>query len=241
VSGGGQSVERTLVVNADDFGRSAGINAGVAAAFEHGIVTSASLMVRGQAAAMAARYARTHPALGVGLHVDLGEWIYRDGAWRQTDAVVDDTDAAAVEAEVTRQLERFRALMGDDPTHLDSHQHVHRHEPTATVMRRLAGALGVPLRGVSEHVRHCGDFYGQTGTGEPLLEAITVETLTSIVHALPAGVTELTCHPGLGGDAGPYDAERSVEVQALCDPRVRAAVAGAGVTLRSFAGLQPPR
>ena len=73
--------ERTLVVNADDFGRSAAINRGVMRAHERGIVTSATLMVRWPAAAPAAELARASE-LSVGLHLDLGEWEYRDGEWR---------------------------------------------------------------------------------------------------------------------------------------------------------------
>jgi predicted glycoside hydrolase/deacetylase ChbG (UPF0249 family) len=65
--------ERTLIVNADDFGLTSGVNAGIARAHEEGILTSASLMVRWPAAAEAAAYAARTPGLSVGLHVDLGE------------------------------------------------------------------------------------------------------------------------------------------------------------------------
>src|SRR6185503_13954375 len=74
--------ERSLIVNADDFGLSPGVNAGVARTHEQGILTSASLMVRRPAAAAAAEYAQGTPALGVGLHVDLGEWARIDGEWK---------------------------------------------------------------------------------------------------------------------------------------------------------------
>ena len=56
-----------LIVNADDFGQSPGVNRGIIEAHEHGIVTSASLMVRWPAAASAAAYAREHARLGLGL------------------------------------------------------------------------------------------------------------------------------------------------------------------------------
>ena len=78
---GDSATARFLVVNADDLGLSAAVNAGIAAAHERGIVTSASLMVRQGAAAEAAAYAAAHPALAVGLHLDLGEWDYVDGEW----------------------------------------------------------------------------------------------------------------------------------------------------------------
>src|SRR5918996_571565 len=96
--------ERYLIVNADDFGLSSGVNRGIIAAHERGIVTSASLMVRWPAAHEAATYARTRPQLGVGLHVDLGEWIYRDGGWIPIYDVVHLDDYDAVAAEVERQL-----------------------------------------------------------------------------------------------------------------------------------------
>ena len=228
--------DRVLVVNADDFGRSPGINAGVVAAHERGIVTSASLMVRWPAAVEAAAYARAHPALSIGLHFDLSEWAHRDGAWVPTYEVRPAGDRAAVEDELARQLDAFRALVGDDPTHLDSHQHVHRAEPVHSVLAEAAAELAVPLRGYAPGVRYCGDFYGQTATGDPLPEAITVAALVRIVETLPAGVTELGCHPGAdaGGDST-YGAERVREVEALCDASVRGAVVRAGVELVSFA------
>jgi chitin disaccharide deacetylase len=72
--------ERVLVVNADDFGRSPGVNRGVIKAHTDGIVTSATLMVRWPAAEEAAAYAR-RSSLSLGFHLDLGDWQYRDGHW----------------------------------------------------------------------------------------------------------------------------------------------------------------
>jgi hypothetical protein len=72
---------RHLIVNADDFGQSVGVNRGIIEAHERGIVTSASLMVRWPSAQEAAAYARSHTSLSLGLHFDFGEWRYRDGNW----------------------------------------------------------------------------------------------------------------------------------------------------------------
>lgn len=72
---------RSLIVNADDFGRSHGINEGVAVAHSRGIVTSASLMVRWPAAVEATEIGRSMPALSVGLHLDLSEWEYDQDRW----------------------------------------------------------------------------------------------------------------------------------------------------------------
>jgi predicted glycoside hydrolase/deacetylase ChbG (UPF0249 family) len=229
---------RYLIVNADDFGQGLGVNRGIIEAHEHGIVTSASLMVRGPAAAEAAAYGRDHPALSLGLHVDLCEWAYRDGGWVPVYQVVAVEDAAAVAAEVTRQLDAFRRLTGHNPTHLDSHQHVHREEPVRSVLLELARDLGVPLRHFSPQVRYCGAFYGQMARGEPYPEGISVDGLLRTLAALPAGVTELACHPGDATDLDSmYRDERAVEVRTLCDPRIREALATEQIELRSFGNL----
>src|SRR5215210_4893477 len=98
---------RSLIVNADDFGLSDGVNHGILRAHDEGIVTSASLMVRQPAASAAAGEARRRPRLSVGLHLDLGEWAFRDGGWSALYEVVPADDPAAVAGEVSRQLEAF--------------------------------------------------------------------------------------------------------------------------------------
>ncbi len=230
--------DRRLIVNADDFGRCRLINAGLIEAHERGIVTSASLMCRWTGAAEAGGYARRRPALAVGLHLDLGEWLYREGDWTPAYQVVDFEDAQAVEAEIRDQLAAFRELVGGDPTHLDSHQHVHRFEPVASLALQVAEEIGVPLRSHDPRIRYCGDFYGRTREGRPLHEAITGEALIGLLRALPEGVTELACHPGEGSlNDGEYAIERQLEVRALTDFRVRATLDREGIGLCSFADL----
>jgi predicted glycoside hydrolase/deacetylase ChbG (UPF0249 family) len=192
-------------------------------------------MVRWPAAAEAAAYAREHSDFGVGLHLDLGEWAYEEGAWTPVYEVVPADDASAVKEETARQLVSFRRLVGRDPTHLDSHQHVHRHEPARSILIRLARRLAVPLRHYTPGVRHCGDFYGQTATGLPVHDVISVEGLIRILDAVAPGVTELACHPGLGDDAeSVYRDERTQEVKVLCDPHLQAAIIARKIELFSF-------
>jgi predicted glycoside hydrolase/deacetylase ChbG (UPF0249 family) len=230
------SAPRFLIVNADDLGLSDPVNSGIAEAHERGVVTSASLMVRQAAAPPAAEYAAAHPALAVGLHIDLGQWDYVNGEWMAAYERCPADDEAAVETECRAQLEAFRRLLGREPTHLDSHQHVHMSEPVAAVAARLAAELAVPLR--ARGIPYEGGFYGQTGKGEPLPEGIGVESLVALISSLPAGWTELGCHPGLQmGDESSYGDERERELRTLCDPRVREAIEREGVALRSFADV----
>ena len=98
--------ERYLIVNADDFGLSAGVNRGIIRAHEQGILTSASLMVYWPAAPEAAEYALKHPGLSIGLHVDLAEWVYRDYQWVPRYEIVPTDDERAVAQETARQAPR---------------------------------------------------------------------------------------------------------------------------------------
>lgn len=232
--------DRFLVVNADDLGLSGAVNAGIFEAHEGGVVTSASLMVRQAAAPAAAEEAGAHPGLAIGLHLDLGQWDYENGEWTQAYLHCDTDDRDEVEAETRAQLERFRALTGRDPTHLDSHQHSHESEPAKGVAEALAAELGVPLR--NRAVRYEGGFYGQSGKGEPFPEGITSERLVELIEALPPGWTEIGCHPAAGAvPTSSYDAERQIELRALCDPSIREALNVTNVKLCNFAQVNRSR
>lgn len=229
---------RFLIVNADDFGLSAGVNRGIIRAHEDGIVTSASLMVRGPVAEEAAEYGRRSPRLSLGLHLDLGEWVYRDGEWTRLYEVLPAWDGESVLAEICGQVRTFCDLVGRPPTHLDSHQHVHLDEPVRGILSGVASQFMVPLRSCSPLVSYCGDFYGQDDSGCSYPDILSVENLITILSSLPPGATELGCHPGFDdGLETTYRAERAVEVEVLCDPAVRAALDEFRITLCSFATL----
>ena len=226
---------RFLVVNADDFGLSEGVNAGILRAHDEGIVTSASLMVRQPAAPDAAAAAKARPRLSVGLHLDLGEWEFREGSWATVYEVVPGNDPAAVAAEVARQVESFYRLMGRPPTHLDSHQHVHRDEPLRSMLSNKAAEMSVPIRHVTPKVRYVGAFYAQDNHGQSWPELISTDAMIGILKNLVPGVSELCCHPGFaGGLETSYVHEREQEVRTLCDPRVIHAARDIGVKLCSF-------
>jgi chitin disaccharide deacetylase len=228
-------VTRILIVNADDFGQTFGLNRGIVEAHDHGIVTSASLMVCfGASSAEAAAYARRRQELSVGLHVDFGEATFLEGRWQSVYERPYGDEAGAA-AEVERQLTLFRELVGDDPTHIDSHQHAHSEEPVKSIVIALGERLGVPVRHFSPHVRYAGGFYGQGRDAQPFPNLIRVPAFLKLIRSLAPGVTEVGCHPGYGdGLESAYVREREIELETLCDPRVRRALVDEGVELRSF-------
>jgi chitin disaccharide deacetylase len=227
-----------LIVNADDFGASSSVNRGIIEAHERGIVTSTSLMVDGDAAAEAADYARGPTELGVGLHVELRRW--RRGLPPGRGAALSAAGLRRhARRELKRQLERFRMLIGREPTHLDSHQHRHRWPLVRPIFEQQARELALPLRRTAAGIRFCGDFYGHDGRGRPDLRAITVAALIHLLEQLPEGATELCCHPGYADDLHDwYRNEREQEVRTLCDPAIRAAITTLGIELCTFRDLR---
>jgi predicted glycoside hydrolase/deacetylase ChbG (UPF0249 family) len=226
----------SLIVNADDFGACEGVNRGIVEAHERGIVTSTSLMVNRPSAEQAAAYGRRRPELGVGLHVELRDWRVRGIPWSRASS--EEKLQSTVTRDAHAQLERFRRLLGRDPTHIDSHQHRHRIASLRPIFEAMTRDLGIPLRHFDPRVQFCGEFYGHDGAGRPDPEAITPTALVRLLEELPSGSVELGCHPGYTeGLREWYREERVQEVRSLCDPQVRAALDRLGITLISFADL----
>lgn len=217
-----------LIVNADDFGASPGVNRGILECHLDGILTSASLTVAGAAAAEAAAIARAQPRLSVGLHWDV---------WGEDERQFDIRDHDAVRHEFERQLEAFHELMDGLPTHVDSHRHAHREEHLMPLFRELVERLGVPLRG-DGRVRFIGGFYAQWEWKVTNLDYVSVPFLEGLLaNEVRDGWTELSCHPGYIGDgySAVYLAEREAEVRTLTDPRIRDALDRDGIELASYA------
>jgi predicted glycoside hydrolase/deacetylase ChbG (UPF0249 family) len=210
-----------LIVNADDFGASRGINRGIMEAHQRGILTSTSLLVNTPFSEEAAKLAGTAQLLSVGLHVDLP---------KETNG---STDRAR--AELQRQWVRFVELMGRAPTHLDSHHNAHRDPRLLPHFVALAAEHGLPLR---EHsaVRYFSSFYGRWN-GETHPEQISVESLTRMLETeIGEGFTELSCHPGHAEPdyPGSYSVERATELRTLCDPAIRRVLSACSIKLASY-------
>jgi chitin disaccharide deacetylase len=232
-----QIVSKLLIVNADDLGLSTRVNRGIFESHQHGIVTSASLMVRWPALEEAVAFAKIHPRLGVGLHLDFSEWTIHQSEWKTVYEVVDLNNPTAVQAELHRQIEAFIKSMGRKPTHIDSHQHVHQDSRVWPIVSEQAARLGIPLRHAGQ-IRYCGEFYGQDELGAPYHQGISVENLLRMIAELKPGITEFACHPGNDPTLSTmYRDERAIEVKALCNPQVRQAITMAGVTLVNFGEL----
>jgi len=214
---------RELVVNADDLGLSPGVNDGILEAHANGIVTSASLMVTRAGTEHAAALLTEHPTLSVGLHFE--------------DDGLHDLDDPAQAAELfAAQLERFRELTGSDPTHIDSHHHVHGEDERLELFRTLAEPLGVPVRH-DGRVAYIGAFWAQWVKGITNLGYIRRPFLVHLLSNEAVGeVSELGCHPGkvIGDFRSSYTAERAVELATLTEPGLREEIESLGIRLVSY-------
>ena len=151
---------RRLIVNADDFGRSASINAAVVRAHRDGILTTASLMVNEEACAEAVALARENPRLGVGLHLTLlcghsalapekiPGLVNARREFRDSPVSVgfryfaQPKLRAQLRAEIDAQFKKFRAT-GLPLDHVNGHLHLHLHPTVFGLLKEGARAWGI--------------------------------------------------------------------------------------------------
>jgi len=248
---------KRLIVNADDLGRTAGINQGIFDAHRRGVVTSSTLMVNYPSAAAVPALSAAHPGLGIGLHVALtggvpalprervATLVDKAGLLPPKPDGLGGASPREVLDEARAQLARFRTIMKRDPTHFDSHHHSHREVPavlealvtlgreTGRPVRAASPAVGERLRreGIPTTDRFVEDFFDRD---------VTLEVLLGIVQAVQ-GTTELMCHPAVVDEelraTSGYAEPRTRELEVLTDRRVREAIDRAGVQLIHFGQL----
>ena len=247
-----------MIFNADDLGRTVGINDGIFEAHERGLVRSATLMVGFDSSADAGQRMRQHPGLGVGLHLtmsgarptlpaaELPSLVDAHGLLPRKPELFGQPRLEEVLSEARHQLMLFREFTGRDPTHFDSHHHSHRHPVVAEAVVTLALELGVPVRRSSEALSERFRVRKVAST-DSFFEAFfdsgaTVETLLSLFSAARGGSLgssiEVMCHPGyadevLRAESGYADA-REREIGVLCDPEVLGAFTAAGLVNSRF-------
>lgn len=289
---------RRLIVSGDDFGAGPETNAGILRAHTDGVLTSASLMISGDAVGEAVAMATSHPTLAVGLHLVLAQGRAaapsaeiaplvdargRFGdvpVWnglRYAAAWTGARGRQALRREVTAQLDAFRRT-GLPLAHVDGHCNMHLHPMILPILVEVAGDYGIRAVRVSDDplgpalrwdrrhaARKCAEaavFRVLAARARPRLAAagiafadrvvgmhqtgrIDEAYLLDLIASLPAGTTELYCHPALGRAVATARHQpgyrNEEEVAALTSPRVRAALDAAGVTLARYPDLTPAR
>jgi predicted glycoside hydrolase/deacetylase ChbG (UPF0249 family) len=250
---------KRLIVNADDFGRSVGVNQGIVRAHREGIVTSTTLMTNAPDTDAAASLARDNAKLDVGVHLvltyarplsdpsRLRSIVGQDGAFpRPSVLLARDIDRDEALLEYRAQFARARELIGREPTHVDTHHWVHDHPALSWAVGEIARETGAAAR---THTPRQRDEYRAKDVRTPdhftrefqHRGHIEVDDLLAILRRLDDGVTELMCHPGEHDPdliaSSAYARERPIELATLTDPRIRAALERDRVALTTFAAL----
>jgi hopanoid biosynthesis associated protein HpnK len=165
------SRRRLMIINGDDFGFSKGVNQAIIKAHKQGVLTSTSLMVTGEAAEEAVALARTHPNLGVGLHLvlvcgksalpprEIPYLVDSDGNFSSDSFKAGLHYQFSQEAhrelrrEIRAQLEKFRQT-GLRLSHVDGHLHLHSHPVVLRILTEFAEEFKIKvIRLPSEELR----------------------------------------------------------------------------------------
>jgi predicted glycoside hydrolase/deacetylase ChbG (UPF0249 family) len=155
------AMEKRLIINADDFGLSEGVNKGIVEAHTKGVLISATIMVNMPAAEQAVELTKKLPNLGIGVHLNLtnGKPVCQNAVVKlllgpdgnfglsagklALASLVTGKVRAAIEAELSAQIQ-WVIERGIKPTHLDSHKHFHTFPIIFRIVCRLAKRFAIP-------------------------------------------------------------------------------------------------
>jgi predicted glycoside hydrolase/deacetylase ChbG (UPF0249 family) len=257
---------KRLIVNADDFGFTRDVNAGIIEAHRKGILTTTTLMADGPSFDDAVRLARENPTLDIGSHLVLvGMPGLPDSVGQLVQAVA--LKRIDIYGEFKRQVGKI-VDAGIVVSHADTHKHTHLLPPVLEAMARVASEFGIGwIRRPFDFLGHPGPsrFAGRLmGFAQPHFRRVLARynlrstdhfagfrltgvfdssQLTSLIQALPDGTTEFMCHPGfctaeLRGARTRLKESREQELRALIDEGVRAALDRNGVALSYYRDLE---
>jgi predicted glycoside hydrolase/deacetylase ChbG (UPF0249 family) len=202
---------RKLIVNADDFGLTQGINKGIVQGFRLGIITSATALVNmpcwPHAAALASRLA----GLGIGLHFNLTmgrpltdpryipSLVDEEGRFAGNPEQLAQADPLDVVRELYNQYNRL-LRSGIKPTHIDSHDGIHSLDNILSILLDFAARHQLPLR----LVPRARDRYNSAGTAttEEIIEGFQDKganrpNFERLLSTCQAETVEFRCHPGM--------------------------------------------
>lgn len=248
-------MERLLIVNADDFGLSKGQNYGILDACKNGLVTSTTALVNGAAIDHAAQLSRRTPELAVGMHfvLTLGEpltpmpGLARDGKlgkWVWQVAEEDALPLEEIERELACQYQRFVDLFDAEPTHFDSHHHVHMIPQIFPLVAEFAKSKGIALRidrtiphpfAIPEGLRSSEGFSSEF-YGEAISEALFLQALDASTARGEASL-EMMCHPAFVDNTimgSAYCYPRLAELDVLTAASLKYAIAERGYRLGTY-------
>ena len=257
---------KRLIINADDFGFTRDVNAGIVQAHREGVLTSTTLMANGDAFDDAVRLARETPGLDIGAHLVLVQGRSVVTGRSLPDGLRDLLPALAKGSvdpylELRAQVEKILAT-GLTLTHLDSHKHTHIVPKVFRAVVKLAHEFGIPyvrlpldttlplpsvlryrLRSYFKRlardydVKMTDHFIGFRLTG-----SLNESSFAAAIPLIGEGTTEFMCHPGCLGPElqlarTRLKESRVRELEALTAPHIRQLIERHAIQLEPFGSL----
>ncbi|WP_042349932.1 chitin disaccharide deacetylase [Bacillus massiliigorillae] len=197
-----------VIVNADDFGYSRGLNYGIIDAHQYGLVNSTTMMMNMNAVEHAFRLANPYRNLAIGIHLVLttGAPLWKEGVesliqsngnFKTLSMLMDNFDLKLeeVEKEWEAQIQRFLSF-GRKPNHFDSHHHVHMHPKLQEVTRKLAQKYNVPVRRNGKDAIEGIKMYSDVALFDFYNEGVSEDYFLNLPSKVEEGHTvEVMCHP----------------------------------------------
>lgn len=242
-----------LILNADDLGYDPAVTRGIVEAMRRGVVSSTTMIVNSPHSEDAARQADglAISAPGgddagrlIGLHLNLVRFHAVSEPTRELDEKT-PLDAGFVYRETLAQLDRLRALLGREATHVDVHKHAHLRPHVLAGLSRAAKERSLAVRSINDEMRRGLRDYGVRTNDVFLGDAgatayWTAERWAEQLDLVPReGVVELMCHPGYRPShvSSGYGEQRETELATFVAPAARAELEKRGLQLGSWAGV----
>ena len=228
-----------LVINADDFGYTPAVSAGIVEGVRQGIIRSTTVLCNMPDLETTRELARTCPKLRLGVHLTLtlgtsltGGASFTDAEGRflsRADIVSQPLDEHEVYTEWKAQIDRFIDVFNTQPTHLDSHHSVHdMNEAMLRITQKLAQEYELPVRRRSAY-RFVTGFFGPSATRETLIQILSEHLNEDI---------EIMTHPGFCDlklyRESSYNWQRLQELDVLCSSEVQSFISKQGIDLAHY-------
>lgn len=236
-----------LIVNADDFGYSRGVNYGIIDAYKNGIVRSTTIMAGMPGFDHAVKLAKENEGLGVGVHLTLTCYkpvlenhktiVNKEGYFDRrlySKENIMNIDLEEIYREFEAQIEKVKKA-GIEITHLDSHHHMHTNKELKPVIERILAKYNLPIRGGLDYeidydkvINFNGSFYNQniTFNGFKSLLEEDIEVLDVMSH--PAYLDKLIF------ELSSYNMKRMDELELLTSDKIKTLIKEKGIELSNY-------
>jgi len=226
-----------IIMNADDFGLSAGVNLGILHCYQTGAINSATLLTNTLFFDQAVEMIQEHHLQNIGLHVNLTEFksllnthqTITDSAGNFFRDVCNLPQINPQEVYNEIEAQYFKAIhAGVAITHLDSHHHVHMSAALRKPFIAFSKKYQLPIRKINFKTRNPlrwmefyldtrnVSFYTDHFSADFYDDTISMENLQNVIRKHPIGSLEIMCHPGYQDiNNGIYDVKREQEINVL--------------------------